>query len=211
MPSQPVYTSIKIDGLTLAADVPSETLQNEFKTNLQSQIVLGLELEDSDQITINSVREGSVIADIIISSSLTSAVSPLEINVALQNLIASNEATEASVTSPLNSVNNYYYANQTNSIVFTNCPYRLTATAWEGQTVVVSWDTPSIKTNLDDIRVYQAIGENSGESFSPGSYFIRYVALSSLNTSITPKILFICNCLLMKKNGFLNLWELNLV
>eukprot|EP01083_Nonionella_stella_P267905 905329_1 len=73
-------------------------------------------------------------------------------------------------------------------LYFKNCPFIITATTWEGYTVSVSWEEPTIKTSVNDndINVYQAIGDRSGESFAAGSYFVRYVALSVTNSSLTP-------------------------
>jgi len=186
--TQSIPTSIKIDALNISTDIPSVSLQSSFQTALKQQLVTALSV-DSDQLTITNLRDGSIIADILISSTSANTKSAIEINVDLQNYVASNIVSTASVSSPLNTVSNYFYANKTNYIVFKNCPYRITATTWEDETVSVSWDTPAIKTSVNDsnIDVYKVIGESSGASFSAGSYFIRYVALSSADPDIVPK------------------------
>jgi len=184
--SQSITTSIKIDGLNISVDIPSQSAQSIFETNLKTQLVSELAC-DADQIAINGLRSGSIIADIEISSTTTNTISALELSVNLENYVANKTATSASVSSPLNTVNNYYYANVTNDIMFTDCPYRITATTWEGERTTVSWETPNYITNANNVVAYQAIGDASGESFAGGSYLIRYVALSSSDASVAPK------------------------
>jgi len=186
--SQSISTSIKIDGLDIDADIGGATAyQDEFKTDLAQQIASELSV-GNNQIEVTGLRSGSVIADITISSNQTNLKSAFEVNVDLQNYIASHNESDASLTSPLNTVNNFFYANVTNDIVFTNCPNTITATAWEDYPIKVSWDTPRIRTNVDNdgITIHQAMGDAPGAEFSVGAYFIRYVALSTTNTSITP-------------------------
>ena len=88
---------------------------------------------------------------------------------------------------PLNTINNYYYNNITNDIMFIDCPFRIITTTWKGERTMVSWNTPNIITNAINVVIYQSIGDQSGQLFAAGSYFIRYVALSSSDTSIKPK------------------------
>jgi len=186
--SQSIATSIKIDGLTISGNMPSSAVQDVFKSTLQQQLATELSVESS-QFTVSALREGSVIADLVISSTTSSVKSALEISVDLQNFIASKTATTPSLYSPLNSVNNFFYDNQTNDIMFTNCPYKITATAIEDKSVVVEWEEPSIKTRMNDdsVDVYKVIGASSGSDFFAGNYFIRYAAFSPTNASITPR------------------------
>merc|ERR1740123_2593136 len=188
--SESISTSIKIDGLNLSTDLSSELDKSEFKTALTAQLETELEIENG-QIIINGLRSGSVIVDMDIVSNEANDKKATQINVELQNYIATNVATDVSLSSPLNSLNNYFHSNMSQDVVFINCPFRVSASTFEDETVAISWDEPTVITRLegtaDDVKVYQAIGEQSGESFAAGSYFVRYVALSETNVTIVPK------------------------
>ena len=202
--TQSVLTSIKIDELNITTNL-SAISRNEFKQTLKTQIVSELSV-DSNQVNVVSLRSGSIVAEIEILSNASNEKSASEIDIDLQNYIASKDTSTASMTSPLNTINNFFYYNESNDIMFTDCPYQITSTItwlcafcrkgwfsailqYSNETVPVEWDTPGIKSRVDDdsISVVQVIGAESGDAFQAGTHFIRYVAVSENNASITPK------------------------
>ena len=128
--AQSVLTSIKIDGLNIT-NVLASISQDAFKSTLKDQIVSELSIE-SDQVTIISLRSGSIIAEIELSSTGSSTKSAAEIDTDLQNYVAATTASTPSISSPLNTVNGFFYANESNDIMFTDCPYQITKTTLEG-------------------------------------------------------------------------------
>lgn len=162
--------------LSLLSDIQQEELSARIATDL-----LELSTIKTAVFAVKSMRKGSVIADVIVTSTASESAETITRDIwnAISSLQQSANET-GNIDSPFRTVDPFFKDGESHEIVFTSCPAQADQVIGSNKkSTDATWSIPTARShNNQRVTIDHVAGITLGASITKGTYLVRYQASS---------------------------------